>query len=145
MKVILLTDIKKKGKKGDILTVKDGYGNFLISSNQAVIANKENVNGLNRNNEKRKIQEQEDIKECEKIKLNLEKEKIEFKVKTGSHDKVFGSISAKQIEKELKSKGYNIDKKNIFIENSLSSLGVFEVKVQLHKKVIATIKIHLVK
>lgn len=145
MKIILLVDIKKKGKKGDILTVKDGYGNFLISSNQAVIANKENVNGLNRSNEKRKIKEQEEIKRCEKIKEKLEKEKIEFKVKTGSGDKVFGSISAKQIEKELNNRDYNIDKKSILIENSLSSLGVFDVKVQLHKKVIANLKIHLVK
>ena len=79
MKVILLEDIKKKGKKGDILTVKDGYGNFLISSNQAVIASKENVNDLNRSNEKRKIQEQEDIKECEKIKLHLEKQENAIK------------------------------------------------------------------
>ena len=145
MKIILLNDVKKKGKKGEVLTVKDGYGNFLISSGQALIASESNLKDLDRNNEKKKKEEETDIKECEKVKERLEKEKIEFKVKTGASDKVFGSVSAKQIEKELKSKGYNIDKKNIIISNPLSSLGVFEVKIELHKKVVATIKVNLVK
>ena len=63
MKVILLADIKKKGKKGDILTVKDGYGTFLINDKKAVIANGENVRNLDRSNERKKVREEELIKE----------------------------------------------------------------------------------
>ncbi len=145
MKVILLEDIKKKGKKGDILNVKDGYGTFLINDKKAVIANGENVRNLDRSNERKKVREEELIKECEKIKNKLEKEKIEFKVKVGAGDKVFGSVSVKQIEKELKGLGYDIDKKCIKLNGSLSSLGTHVVSVELHKKVVASIKINLVK
>lgn len=145
MKVILIEDIKKKGRKGDILNVKDGYGNFLINEKKAIIANTENVRNLDRKNERKKEEEENLIKECEKIKNKLEKEKIEFKVKTGAQDRVFGSVSAKQIEKKLNDKGYNIDKKSIIIDGALSSLGNHIVSIELHKKVIAKVKINLVK
>ena len=91
------------------------------------------------------MREEELIKECEEIKNKLEKEKIEFKVKVGAGDKVFGSVSVKQIEKELKGLGYDIDKKCIKLNGSLSSLGTHVVSVELHKKVVASIKINLVK
>ncbi len=145
MKIILLEDIKKKGKKGDILTVKDGYGTFLINDSKAVIANEENVRNLNRNNERKKVKEEQLISECEKIKNKLERERIDFKVKVGEQDRVFGSVSAKQIEKELKNRGYDIDKKSIIIDSTLSSLGAHIVSIELHKKVIAQIKVNLVK
>ena len=145
MKIILLEDIKKKGKKGDILTVKDGYGTFLINDSKAVIANEENVRNLNRNNERKKVKEEQLISECEKIKNKLEREIIDFKVKVGEQDRVFGSVSAKQIEKELKNRGYDIDKKSIIIDSTLSSLGAHIVSIELHKKVIAQIKVNLVK
>ena len=145
MKVILKEDIKKKGKKGDILNVKDGYGTFLINDKKAVIANQENVRNLDRSNERKKVKEEELIKECEKVKNRIEKEKIEFKVKVGAQDKVFGSVSAKQIVSILNRLGYDIDKKCIKLNGNLSSLGTHVVSVELHKKVVANIKINLVK
>lgn len=145
MKIILLKDVKKHGKKGDILTVADGYGNFLIKNKDAVLATSTGVDRLNKENEEKKKNEEKLIKDCNKIKDKLEKEKFQFKVKTGAQDKVFGSISAKQIETELKNKKYDIDKKQIKITDSLSSLGFHNVDIELHKKVIATIKVELVK
>ena len=70
---------------------------------------------------------------------------ISFKVKTGEQDRVFGSISAKQIVEELKNKGFDIDKKQVKINNTISTLGFHNVDIELHKKVIATIKIELKK
>ena len=74
-----------------------------------------------------------------------EKLTIGFKVKTGEQDRVFGSISPKQIVEELKNKGYSIDKKQIRINGTISSLGFHNVEIELHKKVIANIKIELKK
>ena len=145
MKIILLKDVKKQGKKGDIINVADGYGNFLIKNKDAVLATTGGVDRLNKENEQRKIDEENLIKECTKIKNKLEKETFQFKVKTGAQDRVFGSISAKQIETELKNKKYDIDKKQIKINDSLSTLGFHNVDIELHKKVIATIKVELVK
>ena len=145
MKIILLEDVKKQGKKGDIITVADGYGNFLIKAHQAVLASSGGVDRLNKEKAQAKKDEENLIKECEKLKNKLEKEKFQFKVKTGAQDKVFGSISPKQIETELKNKKYDIDKKQIKINSQISSLGVHNVDIELHKKVVATIKIELVK
>ena len=145
MKIILLNDVKKQGKKGDILNVADGYGNFLIKNKDAVLATTGGVDRLNKEKAKAKLDEENLIKECTKIKNKLEKEKFQFKVKTGASDRVFGSISAKQIEIELKNKKYDIDKKQIKIIDSLSSLGFHNVDIELHKKVVATIKVELVK
>lgn len=145
MKIILIKDVKKQGKSGDILDVKDGYGSFLINKGDAVLATSNSVNRLDRENKEKEVKENNLIKECEVLKKKLENLKISFKVKTGEQDRVFGSVSAKQIVEELKNKGYNIDKKQVKINNTISALGFHNVDIELHKKVVATIKIELKK
>jgi len=145
MKIILIKDVKKQGKSGDILEVKDGYGIFLINKGDAVLATSNSKNRLDRENKEKELKENNLIKECEVIKKKLENLKISFKVKTGEQDRVFGSVSAKQIVEELKNKGFNIDKKQVKINNQISSLGFHNVDIELHKKVVATIKIELKK
>lgn len=145
MKVILLEDIKKKGKKGEILNVKDGYGNFLINDNKAILATENSISKLNKDNEKKQQLYVQEVQKLKKVKEQLEKEKISFKVKTGESDRVFGSISPKQIATFLNDKGYKIDKKDVKITSPLSSLGFHNVSILLHKEVIATIKVQLVK
>ena len=146
MKVIFIKDLKGQGKKGEIKEVKDGYGNnFLIKNGYAVIANDSNLKHFNTQKNKELLEENLYIKECEKIKEQLEKLKINIQVKVGKEDKVFGSVSTKQIVTELKKLDYNIDKNKIKIDSPISSLGIHIVKVELHKKVIANLKINLVK
>ena len=146
MKVIFIKDLKGQGKKGEIKEVKDGYGNnFLIKNGYAVIANDSNLKHFNMQKNKELLEENLYIKECEKIKEQLEKLKINIQVKVGKEDKVFGSVSTKQIVTELKKLDYNIDKNKIKIDSPISSLGTHIVKVELHKKVIANLKINLVK
>ncbi len=145
MKIILIKDVKKQGKKGDILTVKDGYGTFLINNGSAVLATPNSCDRLDKENKEKELNEQIHIKQCEEIKKKIENIQIKFKVKTGVNDKVFGSISAKQIVEELKNKGFDIDKKQIKIDGVISSLGFHIVNIELHKKVIANLKIELTK
>ena len=78
-------------------------------------------------------------------KAKLEKLVLTFKVKTGESDRVFGSVSQKQIKEELKNNGYNIDKNQIKLQDSLSSLGFHKIEIELYKEVSAIVKVHLVK
>lgn len=145
MKIILISDVKKQGKKGDILDVKDGYGKFLINNHQAVMYTNTSVGRLNDEKAKAKEEDLKNRDEANKLKDKLAKEVISFTVKTGANDKVFGSISTKQICEELKNKGYNIDKKQIILDIPISSIGMFDVKVNLYKDINGIIKIEVKK
>lgn len=146
MKVIFLKDLKKQGKKGEVKEVADGYGkNFLIKNGYAVLATQTGVKRLNAENEERRLEENLNIKNCESLKQKLEKAKFKFKVKTGSGDRVFGSVSTKSIAEELKKQGFDIDKKKIKLDMPLTSLGFHNVQIELHKEVIAQIKVELTK
>ena len=135
MKVIFLQDVKKQAKKDEIKDVKDGYANYLISNKLAVPYTNKSVEVLNKEIQNRLDKEEEIINECNKIKNKLENKEIVFKVKTGAEDRVFGSISAKQISEELEKLGYKIDKKKIEVDGAINTLGHHQVKVNLHKKV----------
>ncbi len=146
MKVIFIKDLRGQGKKGEIKEVKDGYGmNFLIKKGYAVIANEINLKTLQSNQQKKALEEKEDIKESEKIKKALESITLKFKVKTGEQDRVFGSVSVKQILNELKNKGIELDKKMINLKEPLSSLGFHNVEIKLHKQVKTTLRVELIK
>ena len=146
MKVIFIKDVKGQGKKDEIKEVKDGYAkNFLIKNKYAVAYSETSKRRLNEEINDRKIKNENDIKEAKELKNKLSKEKIVFKVKTGKEDKVFGSISTKQIKEELDKLGYDIDKKKIIIDTPISSLGTHIVKIELHKEVISDLEIKLEK
>ena len=145
MRVILLQDVKKQGKKDDIIDVKDGYGTYLINNKLAILETKGSSKVLKKQKEEAALEESLLIKDCEKIKEQLEKMTLNFKVNTGKNGQVFGQISTKQIADELKKKGFNIDKRKIKLDVPINTLGTTNVKVILHKKVEATLKIHLQK
>ena len=146
MKVIFLVDVRGQGKKDEIKEVSDGYAmNFLIKKGFAKPANTLNINNLNKKIETNKLEESLLIKEMEDLKKKLENETLEFIVKTGKQDLMFGQISVKQIKEDLYNKGYNIDKTKIKIENPITSLGFHEIKIELHKKVIATVKVKTIR
>lgn len=146
MEVIFIKDLKNQGKKGQIKNVKDGYAeNFLIKQGYAVRKTKENLGKLESEQRNKAAQDAENKKNAEILKKELDKEVIEFKVKTGEGDKVFGSISVKQIKDELQKKDYKIDKSQIEILSPIASLGFHNVDIKLYPSITATIKVHVIK
>ena len=146
MEVIFIKDLKNQGKKGQVKKVKDGYAeNFLIKNGYAVKKTKENLAKLEHEKAKKNALENEKKEEASKVKKAIEKEVLEFRVKTGANDKVFGSISVKQIKEALDKKGYKIEKNMINIENAISTLGFHNIELNLYPGVDATIKVHVMK
>ncbi len=146
MKVIFTRDLKKVAKKGEIKEVKDGYAeNFLIKNKYAVAYTEKNVTNFNKQQQEEKNLENKLREEATKLKKELEKLTLVFKVKTGDHDRVFGSISTKQIKEELLKKGYKLDKTQFNLTTSLQSLGFHKVEVVLYKDVVGELKVQLVK
>ena len=144
MEVIFIKDLKGQGKKGEIKEVKDGYAmNFLIKNKYAVKKNDENMHALEINKKHEKEQDLLNRENALKLKEELEKKVLNFQVKTGKDDKVFGSISIKQIKEKLSD--YNIDKNMINIISPISSLGYHDVEIILYKDIKALVKVYLTK
>ena len=137
MKVILLTDVKNQGKKGEIREVKDGYGTFLINNKKALPANAANLKQHAYEEKKAEEKHDADVKEAEKVKKKLEKEELNFKY--------FGSITAKAIAEELNKLNYNVNKNKINLKRPLTTLGIHKVEVELHKEVKGEVTINISK
>ena len=144
MKVIFIKDVPGQGKKGEIKEVKAGYGqNYLIKNGYAVLATKAGFERLEQEKKELEKIEIEELKKAKESKKELEKAKLIFYVKTGEQNKVFGSISPKQIAMKLKDQGFEIDRKKIIIKKQLSTLGSHSILIEIHKQVIATIEVSL--
>lgn len=146
MKVILLSDVKNLGKKGDVVKVADGYGrNFLIRQHLAVEATKKSMEILDEQKLQESLEEKQLEANAEAIKQRLAKLTLEFKVKTGKDGRVFGSVSTKQIAEQLMQKyEIKIDKRKVLDNTAITSLGYTDVKIDLYKnKVIGVIRVHL--
>ena len=146
MEVIFIKDLKNQGKKGQIKKVKDGYAeNFLIKNGYAVIKNKENMTKLEKEQQANAANDAKNKKEAEELKKELDKLVLDFQVKTGEGDKVFGSVSIKQIKEALSKAGYKIEKSQIELTTAMASLGFHRVDINLYPGVKATIKAHIIK
>ena len=146
MEVIFIKDLKNQGKKGQIKKVKVGYAeNFLIKNGYAVIKNKENMTKLEKEQQAKAANDAKNKKEAEELKKELDKLVLDFQVKTGEGDKVFGSVSIKQIKEALSKAGYKIEKSQIELTTAMASLGFHRVDINLYPGVKATIKAHIIK
>ena len=145
MKIILIEDVKNVGNKGELKDVADGYArNFLIRNRLAVEATAHSKAILEQQKQDKIDQEIEDIKKAEALKEKLTTITLVFPVKTGEGGKVFGSISSKQIAEELvKKHQITIDNRKILDNGPFNDLGYSDIRIELHKKVIGIIKIHL--
>ena len=145
MEVILLADVKGVGKKNQKVNVNDGYANnFLFKKKLAVKVSKTSVQILENQQENARIAEEKAVEEAKELVEKLKDIEISFSMKVGKVGKPFGSISLKQIEDELKNKfNITIDKRKFIDKGPLDALGYYNLKIELHRGVVGTIKVHL--
>lgn len=145
IKVILKENIKGVGKKDEIVEVKDGYANnFLLNQNKAILATPENINKLKARNEKLQKHHDRDVKNAKELKEVLATKEIVLKVKVGENNKVFGSISAKEIVQAVKDQlNIDIDKKKVSADSKVKEIGVHNVELKLHSEVKANLKVRV--
>ena len=145
MKVIFLKDVKNVGKKGDIKNVADGYANnFLLKNNLAVEADQAAMSKLAGQQKKQEKEAEQELDEAKELKVKLEALTVELTAKSGEGGRLFGSITTKQVAKELeKTHGYKIDKRKMELDDAIRALGYTNVPVKLHHDVTATLRVHV--
>ena len=137
MEIILKQDVIKLGSKDDILVVKDGYArNFLIPKGFAMMATSSAKKVLAENIRQRAHKEAKIKAEAEKFAAKMNGVKLTIGAKTSSTGKIFGSVNTIQIAEALKEKGFEVDRKNIRLqEEQIKEVGEYKAKVKLHKEV----------
>lgn len=143
MKVVLLRDIKKLGKKSEIIEVSDGYArNVLIKNGDAQEATNKNLNDLKL---KLKNEEKKDAnlrREAETLAEKITKESFTLKIKTGQSGKTYGSIGSKDISELLKEKlDIDVDKRDIDLDDPIKNVGRYAIKVKLYKDITADVNL----
>lgn len=146
MKVILLKDIEALGSAGEVVEVKSGYGrNFLIPRNEALVATAANMAQFESRRRQQETLAERDRRAAEALAKKLETESITAQVKVGEEDRLFGSVTAQNIAELLNEKGYEVERRAIFLEDPIRELGVYNVEVRLHPEVAAGVKLWVVK
>jgi large subunit ribosomal protein L9 len=148
LKVILRQDVTDLGQSGDIVTVKPGYArNFLLPRGMAFEATSANVRKLEEEKKQGEAKSKQQFLEAKRRASQLEAVSLTFHANAGDEGKLFGSITSADIAERLKEQGldFEVDKRDIEIEEPIKALGVYNVPVRLHTEVKPEIKIWVIK
>ena len=146
MKVILQQDVKKVGKKGDVIEVSEGYGrNFLLPKKYAIEATVTNLNAVNQQKRSEERKQQQATDEAKLMAAQLSKIEVSIPVKIGEGGKLVGSVTGKDIADALK-KNHNIDidKRKIEVKDTIKGLGDYEAVIKVHPEITSKIKVHII-
>jgi len=142
MKVILQQDVKKLGKKGDIVEVSEGYGrNFLLPRKAAVLATAANLNVATAQAGSKARKAAMETDEAKLMAKQLEKVSVTIPVKIGENGKLFGSVTGKDVSEALKKQNIDIDKRKITLKGEVTGEGVYEAVIKVHPAITSTIKV----
>jgi large subunit ribosomal protein L9 len=142
MEVILTEDIKKLGKAGEVVKVKDGYGrNFLLPQKKALIANSKNIKELE--SQKRMIEAKtaKGLKDAQAIAGKLGGLELTVEKEAGEGDRLFGSVTNMDISAALGKKGFRVDRHRIVLESPIKNIGTYEIPIKIHPEVTAILKL----
>jgi len=146
VRIILLQDFEGLGKPGEQIDVKDGYArNFLFPKGLALKADK---NSIKRFQEMARLKDKKKdraLKQSRELAEKLQAISLTIPVQVGEEDRVFGAVTSIEIAQQLKDKGYDIDKRQIILEEPIKALGIFEIPIKLHSEITASIKLWVIK
>lgn len=146
MKMILLQNVDRLGKIGDVVTVKEGYArNFLIPQKKASVATAGNMKLLEALKKKKDAEDKKKLDEAKALADRLALLSLTIAAEAGEEEKLFGSVSNEMISKALAEEKIVIDKKDIVLEEPIKKLGVFQVTVKVHPEVKAALRVWVVK
>ncbi len=146
MKVILIEDVKSLGKKGEIVNVNDGYArNFILPKKLGLEASPKNLNDLKMQKAHDEKVKQEQLDAAKALAEELLDKEVTVKIKVGQGGKAFGTVSTKEIAAAINEQ-YNkkIDKKKIVVQDAIKTLGVYQIQIKLHPKVMAKMNVHVI-
>jgi large subunit ribosomal protein L9 len=146
LQVILQSDVPNLGASGDLVKVRPGFArNFLLPRKLAVSATTAQVNRLNHEKAVALARAEKAKKEAQELATKISGIKVTLARPVGEDNKLFGSVTAKEIEAEVKRTGVSIDRKKMHLAEPLKTLGLFEVPVKLMTDVVATLKVEVVR
>lgn len=143
MDIILLQDVKALGKKGQVVKVNDGYArNFILPKKLGMEASAKNLHELELKKAAEQQRLQDILDEAKALAAQLEKKEVTIRIKVGDNGKVFGSVSTKEIAAALKEQhGFDIDKKKMQLNDTIKSVGSYELPIKLHPQVTVNITV----
>ena len=146
MKIILLSDVENLGESGDVIVVKPGYArNKLIPQGLALRASNRNIAVANENKKVATAKLERENQALNILAKKLSKVEITIEVKVGDEEKMFGSITNKDIHTELNNKGFEIKKNQISIKEPIKNLGIYHVNVKISKDITSDVKLYVIK
>ena len=146
MKVILQKDIPSLGDAGDIKEVAEGFArNYLLPKKLVIVANESSKKAIDHQMKLIKIKKDKRKKTSEQLAASMSDVEITISAKVGEEGKLFGSITSMDIAKELKEKGFDIDKRKILLDAPIKSEGEFKIGIKLEEGLTATVKVIVVK
>ena len=146
MKIILLSDVENLGESGDVIAVKPGYArNKLIPQGLALRASNRNIAVANENKRVATAKLERENQALNVLAKKLSKVEITIEVKVGDEEKMFGSITNKDIHKELIDKGFELEKNQISIEEPIKALGIYHINVKISKDITSDVKLYVIK
>lgn len=146
MRLILTQDVKKLGKKGDIVNVAEGYGrNFLIPRGLALEATKANLRSLEHSKTVQQVKAGREEREATALAERLSQLEITLQARTGEAGRLFGSVTAQDIASAIeKAAGVEVDKRRVELPDPIKSLGQYLVPVKLYQGVTAEVTVKVV-
>ena len=145
MEVILKEDIVNVGKIGEVVRVRDGYArNYLLPRGLVQLANKKNLKTFEHQKKVVSDQKQKIIRNAQAIGDQLAAVSLVIPMKVGEEGKLFGSVTTMQIEKALKAKGMNVDRRKIHLDAPIKSAGDYEIVIRLSADLTVPLKVSVV-